>query len=488
MMNLYLEEALQYSKKYGLTSIILSATHHHPTAGKDMDKYLKIVFCLVFIIATKAQADFVSAVKNYNERKFPEAMLEFQRTAALGHKQSQLNIGVMYFRGEGATKNIVDAYAWTALSAEDGNADSLRTRDLIFTKMNAQQKIDADVKLKELMSSHSNQTLNSTLYPKYSKEKVELTYAHFKSMPQAPRSVISEQFSKYELEYDVDPQGYIHNYTLLDGEGVKDPDKLINYLASLRKSPQRLDGQPIWVYNLKYKLIHVGRGRAKQITDEVNEEIREGFSPEIDWANPENLYQHAFRINDFDTSKKMQQYKKLLMLSAAQMGHSQAQLAIALNIIYGKNFERDRQKALTWLLAVENSNDSSSLYLAASLLYDGKVVDSNKSKAVEFLQQAAEQQHTKSKVKLAWILATEKEAEFFNPPKALQLITETYSNYLDRITAYETLAAAQAANGKFDDAISAQTFALNFAKEIDAKLEDAKARLTSYQQHQAWRQ
>ncbi len=452
-----------------------------------MDKYLKVIFLITFVISTKAQADYSSALKNYNEKKFPEAMIEFQRTAALGHKDSQLKIGIMYFQGEGVTKNIIDAYAWTALSAEDNNTSSVRIKDAMFSKMNEQQKIDANIKLKELMSTLSNQTLSSTLYPKYSKEKAELTYAHFKSIPQPPRSAISQQFAKYELEYDVDPQGYIHNYTILDGEGVKDSNKLINYLASLRKSPQRLDGQPIWVYGLKYNLIQVAMGRAKQLTDEVNEEIREGFTPEIDWANPENLYQHAIKINDFDASKKMQQHKKLLMLSAAQMGHSKAQLAIAFNIIYGKNFEQDRKKASNWLLAVENSTDSSSLYLAASLLYDGKLVDLNKRKAVDFLQQAAEQQHTKSKVKLAWILATEKEAEFFNPPKALQLITETYSNYLDQITAYETLAAAQAANGKFDDAISAQTFALNFAEELDIKLEDAKARLTSYQQHQAWR-
>ena len=453
-----------------------------------MDRYLKIIFSLISTISIYAQADYSSAVKAYNEKQFPEAMQEFQRTAALGHKNSQLKIGIMYFQGEGVTKNIIDAYAWTALSAEDNNASSVRIKDAMFSKMSEQQKIDADIRLKELMSTHSNQILSSTLYPTYSKEKAELTYAHFKSMPQAPRSAISGQFSKYELEYDVDPQGYIHNYTLVDGEGVKDSDKLINYLASLRKSPQRLDGQPIWVYNLRYKLVSVGRGRAKQLTDEVNEEIREGFSPEIDWENPENLYRHAFVINDYEATKKMRQYKKLLMLSAAQMGHSQAQLAIALNIIYGKNFEQDRQKALMWLLAVENSKDSGALYLAASLLYDGKLVDLNKKKAIEFLQQAVEQQHTKSKVKLAWILATEKDAEFFNPPKALQLITETYSNYLDRITAYETLAAAQSANGKFEDAISAQTFALNFAKEIDVKLDDAKARLASYQQYQAWRQ
>jgi hypothetical protein len=59
---------------------------------------------------------------------------------------------------------------------------------------------------------------------------------------------------------------------------------------------------------------------------------------------------------------------------------------------------------------------------------------------------------------------------------------------LDRVTAYETLAAAQAANEQFDNAISTQQSALNFAKEIGVDLEDAQAHLKSYEQHQAWRQ
>ena len=184
----------------------------------------------------------------------------------------------------------------------------------------------------------------------------------------------------------------------------------------------------------------------------------------------------------------MQQHKTLLLISAARMGHHKAQTFTALNIIYGNHFEQDRQKALAWLLSAASSKDNSSLYLTASLLYDGKLIDANKRKAIEFLQQAAEQQHVKSKVKLAWILETEKEAEFFNPPKALQLINEAYSNYLDRVTAYETLAAAQASNEQFDDAINTQQSALNFAKEIDANIDGAQARLKSYQQHQVWRQ
>jgi hypothetical protein len=453
-----------------------------------MNKYFKVILCLFCVITIKVQADFAAAVKNYGNKKFPEAMHEFQSLAALGHKQSQLNIGAMYFRGESVEKNLIDAYVWVALSAEDGNADSIRTKDIIFSKMDAQQKIRADIQLKQLALSYGSQALSSTLYPKHSAERIKIIYTRFKAAPRIPSSAISEKIAKFELEYDVDPQGYIHNYTFLSEEGIKDSNKLITYLASLKNYPQRLDGKPISAYNIELTFIQAGNGRGNQLIDEANKELREGFQPEIDWSDADNLYRHAIRVGDSPISVKMQQHKTLLLLSAAQMGHPKAQAAIALHILYGHNFDQDRKKGLAWLLAAAKSEDNSSLYLAASILYDGILVDLNKRKAIEFLQKAATQNHTKSKMKLAWILATEKDTEFFNPSKALELVTDIYSSYLDRVTAFETLAAAQAANKLFDNAVSSQESAISVAENIDARLEEALICLKTYKQHEAWRQ
>lgn len=453
-----------------------------------MDNYLKMAICLLCALSIQVRADFSDAVKLYNDKKFPDAMQEFQRVAALGYKPAQLNIGVMYFRGEGVEKNIIEAYAWTALSAEDDHAESIRTKDIIFSKMDDQQKIAADIKLKELMSLFGNQTLRTNLYPKYSQEKSKLIQARFKAMPDLPSSSVSEVLAKFEMEYDIDSQGYIHNYVFLEAEGVKDPQKLADYLAGLKNYPKRLGEISTPVYNYKFTQIRGGNGREKQFKDEVNEEMREGLTDDIDWSNSESLYRHAQYYSDSPLSVKTQQHKTLLFLSAAKMGHAKAQTAIALKIIYGENFEQDRQKALKWLLAVDNSKDASSLYHAASLLYDGILVDKNKAKAIDFFQQAVNQQHPKSKVKLAWILATEKEESFSDPQKALQLITEVYDKYLDRVTAYETLAVAQAANGQFENAIKSQKSALNFAKKIGIEADAVQRRLTSYEQRTAWKQ
>jgi len=453
-----------------------------------MNKYIKIIFCFAFLYAFETQADFASATHDYETKKFPEAMQEFKRTAALGHKQSQLNIGVMYFRGEGVDKNLIDASAWILLSAEDNNPESVRIRDIVLSKLDEQQKIKADIKLKELTETYGNQFLRAHLFPVFSEKTPNLLYASFKGFPNIPTGVMfSEKISEFEIEYDVDTQGNLRNYTLLKSEDVKAPKELIEHLSRIKIRPKKLNGQPLSQFNTVFSMKITGQGRGRQLMEEVNNDIRENFSPEFDWSNPENIYQHARALDYSKQSKKIKQQKTLLMLSAAQMGHVKAQTNIALDTLHGAGFEQDRKKGLAWLLAAAESKDNASLYLAASLLYEGEIVDSDKTKAIELLQLAANQQHAKSKMKLAWILATDKDSTLYNPQKALQLAKEAPTNYEDQVTATETLAAAQAANGLFDDAIASQKLAVDFAKNIDNRFEEAKIRLDRYKQHQAWR-
>ena len=61
------------------------------------------------IFSPNSYADFSAAIQNYKNKNYAEAMTEFKRSAVLGHKLSQFNIGIMYFNGEGVDKDIVEA-------------------------------------------------------------------------------------------------------------------------------------------------------------------------------------------------------------------------------------------------------------------------------------------------------------------------------------------------------------------------------------------
>ena len=66
---------------------------------------------------------------------------------------------------------------------------------------------------------------------------------------------------------------------------------------------------------------------------------------------------------------------------------------------------------------------------------------------------------------LAWLLATHKDAAFYNPQKAVQLAHRacelTGNSDAEKL---DTLAAAYAADGNFPDAVTAAEKALNLAK------------------------
>jgi TPR repeat protein len=55
-------------------------------------------------------------------RDYQEAFQWFSKAAGQGHPDAQVNLGLMYVRGEGVTKNMDEAVKWFRSSAEQGNS------------------------------------------------------------------------------------------------------------------------------------------------------------------------------------------------------------------------------------------------------------------------------------------------------------------------------------------------------------------------------
>ena len=49
----------------------------------------------------------------------------FERAAAAGHRRAQINLGILYFRGQGVTRDLVQARAWLEKAAADGDPYAL---------------------------------------------------------------------------------------------------------------------------------------------------------------------------------------------------------------------------------------------------------------------------------------------------------------------------------------------------------------------------
>ena len=68
-----------------------------------------------------------------------EAVKWYRKAAEQGNAAAQYNLGVMYDLGEGVPKDWVKAYAWLSLSAANGKENAARGKDLLRSRMTAEQ-------------------------------------------------------------------------------------------------------------------------------------------------------------------------------------------------------------------------------------------------------------------------------------------------------------------------------------------------------------
>ena len=68
-----------------------------------------------------------------------EAVKWYRNAAEQGNASAQYNLGVMYDLGEGVPKDRVKAYAWLSLSAANGKENAARGKDLLRSRMTAEQ-------------------------------------------------------------------------------------------------------------------------------------------------------------------------------------------------------------------------------------------------------------------------------------------------------------------------------------------------------------
>ncbi len=79
---------------------------------------------LVSILSSPVLAGFTEGVAAYEAGNVPLAVKEFREAAEEGHPDSQFNLGLMYEKGIGVSKDEKEAVAWYLEAALQGNSDA----------------------------------------------------------------------------------------------------------------------------------------------------------------------------------------------------------------------------------------------------------------------------------------------------------------------------------------------------------------------------
>ncbi len=82
--------------------------------------------------------------------------LKWRKEAEQGDSEAQLNLGIMYEKGQGVTEDYIEAYKWYILSGAQGNEVATKLRGSLQKKMSAEQVGEAQKLAKELKAKIDN--------------------------------------------------------------------------------------------------------------------------------------------------------------------------------------------------------------------------------------------------------------------------------------------------------------------------------------------
>jgi len=99
---------------------------------------LSILFGIVVPNFVKAD-ELQDAVRVLNNRDFKTAYKMLAPLAEKGNAAAQLIVGMMYFKGKGIAKNIVQADKWLLISEELGQEAGEKNRIFVERQMNSDQ-------------------------------------------------------------------------------------------------------------------------------------------------------------------------------------------------------------------------------------------------------------------------------------------------------------------------------------------------------------
>jgi len=78
----------------------------------------------------------------------------YEKAAAQGHIDAQLNLGNMYRKGQGVPQDDVEAYKWTSIAGGNGDAGAKRNLELLEKKMTPERIAEAQRRARDWINAH----------------------------------------------------------------------------------------------------------------------------------------------------------------------------------------------------------------------------------------------------------------------------------------------------------------------------------------------
>lgn len=173
----------------------------------------------------------------------------------------------------------------------------------------------------------------------------------------------------------------------------------------------------------------------------------------------------------------------------AEQGNPDAQNILGTMYSKGQGVPRDYGEALNWRRLAAEQRNAQAQFNLGFMFEKGQGVARDYAGALKWYRRAAEEGHEYAANNIAWILATARDAEFRNGEEALRLAQKSLASGDDPVV-IDTLAAAYAEVGQFEEAVAEQKRAIDMARAAGALdvVADRETRLDLYLNRQPYRE
>jgi uncharacterized protein len=175
-------------------------------------------------VCPAAHADLYSAQAAYHAGDYAKAFAEYKELAELGQPVAQLNLALMYLRGEGTQRSHTFAYAWALLAQENGIEQGSRLAEQVRPQLTpVSLRIAAEVH-----DQFSRQALDARLMPdpivgSGAAARVQCRITHVAAREAYPAEALAHGVEgSVFLEAIVAPDGRAHGVRIINAvpEGV----------------------------------------------------------------------------------------------------------------------------------------------------------------------------------------------------------------------------------------------------------------------------
>jgi len=442
------------------------------------------LLCLcTLLFSGPAFGNLSAALEAYQKQKFETALEQFWELAELGNAQAQYALGLMYMRGEGASRNTVLAYGWLKLAADAGQA---RAADALVTLRS--QMLPESVDAAERWSlRYTPKALQERLLPNLqadagceSFKPAKVTYA---IKPAYPVDVRGKRVNgAVSVKLTIASDGSIHDAHIIRAfppnmfEG-----SVIEAVSSWTLRPAKKNGVATYSERPFYIAFNLGGDDADIAFKAALQELKH----QAEDNDSVSQYTYSLMLSTLQDDKEAQKSATTWLTKAAEAGIPMAQYELGDRLLSAPECRPSLEQGFVWLLAAAQQDQPDAQTELGRIALRTRTPEDER-KALFWLRRASDLGDMRARKYLAAVFAAAPDPDVCDPARAIGLAESISTTIFDEATIAEILAAASANAGNFAEAANYEQSAITAARRLRWATDEMQLRLKAYKSEQPW--